>query len=67
MVVEELLQFFIDKIDTNLLEGVELEYLKPCYVQDPDKVDFLHRGINESCIAHVNKVSEESSINVFND
>lgn len=39
VMVEELLQLFVDKVDHELLEGVELEDLKACNVEDANEAD----------------------------
>ena len=43
--VEELLQLFVDKVDADLLEGVELEDLESCDVEDADERHLLHGWI----------------------
>ena len=45
VVVEELLKFFIDKVDGDLLEAVVLEDLEAGNVQDGHKVGLLHGGV----------------------
>ena len=67
VVVEELLQLLVTEVDTDLLEGVELEYLEASNVEDTDKVDFLHGGVDESAVAHVHQVTEQSAEDVLDD
>ena len=67
VVVEELLQLLVDKVDTDLLKGVELEDLKTGDIQDTNKVNLLHGGVDESGVAHVHDVSEETAVDVFDD
>ena len=43
--VEELLQLFVDKVDADLLEGVELEDLESSDVEDADERHLLHGWI----------------------
>ena len=43
--VEELLQLFVDKVDADLFEGVELEDLESCDVEDADERHLLHGWI----------------------
>ena len=91
---KNLLKFFVDKVDADLLERVKLENLKPGDVEDTNKGDLLHRRVlnkgelmrtknflslkikqntcdnstyNQSVVAHVNDVSEETAIDVFDD
>merc|ERR1711962_261698 len=46
VVIEELLQLFIDKVDGDLLKAIVLKDLKACNVQDSHKVALLHRLVN---------------------
>ena len=43
--VEELLQLFVDKVDADLFEGVELEDLESSDVEDADERHLLHGWI----------------------
>ena len=63
--IEELLELLFHKVDTDLLESVELEYFKSGDVQHTDKVYLLHGWIQQSCIAHVNKISKETTKNIL--
>ena len=45
--VEELLQLLVDKVDHELLEGVELEDLEAGNVEHADEVDLGGELINE--------------------
>jgi hypothetical protein len=57
--IEKLLELFIAKIDTNLFESVELEYLEARDVEDPNEVDLLHSRINQGPVAEVHKPHEQ--------
>merc|ERR1719394_740179 len=59
VVVEELLQLLITKVDTNLLKSVKLKDLKTSNIQDTNEVDLLHGGINQGSVTEVNKPKEE--------
>merc|ERR1719249_330010 len=66
-VVEELLELLIDKVDTDLLEGVKLENFKSGDVEDTNEGDLLHRRIYESVVAHVYNITEETAVDVLDD
>ena len=42
--VEELLEFFVGVVDAELLEAVELEYLKASDIQDANEAGSLSLG-----------------------
>ena len=67
VVVEELLQLFIDKVNAKLFKCVELKDLKPSNIQHTDEVNFLHGGVHKSCVTHVYKVSEETTKAILDD
>merc|ERR1711963_764684 len=46
VVVEELLQFLIDKVDGNLFIAIVFKDLKASNIQDSAKVDFFHGFVN---------------------
>ena len=46
MVVEELLQLLVDKVDGDLLEAVVLEDLKASNVKHSTEVGLLHGGVH---------------------
>merc|ERR1712061_636392 len=46
MVVEELLQFLVDKVDGDLFEAVVLEDLEAGDVEHSTEVGLLHGGVN---------------------
>ena len=48
VVVEELLKFFIDKVDGDLLEAVVFKDLKTSDVEDSNKVGLLQSGAIQS-------------------
>ena len=66
-VVEELLQFFVYQVDTDLFKSVELKDLKTGNIEYTNKVDFLHCRVNEGGVTHVNNVSEETTVNILDD
>ena len=47
MVVEELLQLLVDKVDGDLLEAIVLKDLKAGNVENSTEVRFLQRGVTE--------------------
>ena len=51
MVVEELLQLLVDKVDGNLLEAVVFKDLEPSDVEDSDKVALFEPWVipHDSC------------------
>ena len=55
MVVEELLQLLVDKVDGDLLEAVVLKDLKPSNVKDGTEVCFLQGAIDESIVAFLRR------------
>ena len=65
--VEELLKLFVDKVDHQLLQGVELKDLESSNVQNTNEVYFLHGGVNQSVVTHVNKVAEETTKDILDD
>merc|ERR1719210_3023867 len=60
MVVEELLELLIDKVDGDLLEAVVLEDLEAGDVEDSTEVGFLQAGIDEGVVALLNQPLEET-------
>ena len=46
MVVEELLQLLVDKVDGDLLEAVVLKDLEASNVEHSTEVGLLHGGVN---------------------
>ena len=53
VVVEELLQLLIDKVDGDLLEAVVLEDLESGDVEDTDVGDLLHGGVAQGLVTLV--------------
>ena len=64
---EPRLYLFIDKVDAELFKSVELKNLEASNIQHSNEIDLLHRGINQSVVTHVHKVTEESSKDVLDD
>ena len=64
---DHLLELLIDKVDTDLLEGVKLENFKSGDVEDTNEGDLLHRRIYKSVVAHVYNITEETAIDVLDD
>merc|ERR1719234_53981 len=60
VVVEELLELFVDKVDGDLLEAVVLKDLKASNVKHSAEVGFLHGGIDEGIIALLNQPLEDA-------
>ena len=58
---------FIDKVDTKLLESVELENLEAGNIQYTNEVDFLHGWVNQGSVTHVHKVTEETTKDILDD
>merc|ERR1719225_1793211 len=50
VVVEELLELLVDKVDRNLLKAIVLENLETCNIQDSTEVGLLQSGINKSVV-----------------
>ena len=67
VVVEELLELLVDKVDAKLLKSVEFENLETGNIQHTNKVDLLHGGVNEGSVTHVHQVSEETTVDVLDD
>ena len=67
VMVEELLQLFITKIDANLFECVKLEDFESGDVEDTNEGDLLHRRIDKSVVAHVYDVTEETAVDILDD
>ena len=67
MMVEELLQLLVDKVDGDLLKSVVLENLKPSNIQDGHKVGLLHGGIAERAIALGNEPLEHTIVDCPGD
>merc|ERR1712209_239751 len=62
VLVEELLELFIDIVDTDLLESVELKDLETSNIQDTNIVDLLHARVNQSLVTLLNNKSEGSLV-----
>merc|ERR1719166_897383 len=60
VVVEELLQLLVDKVDGDLLEAVVLEDLKASNVKHSAEVGLLERGVNKSVVTLLNEPLEQS-------
>merc|ERR1719323_1571537 len=60
VVVEELLELLIDKVDGNLLKAIVFKDLKTSNIQDSAEVGFLQSRINESGVTFVNQPLEET-------
>ena len=56
MVVEELLKFFVDKVNGDLLEAVVLKDLKSSNVKNGTEVGLLQRTIDESVVAFLRRL-----------
>ena len=65
--VEELLEFLVDKVDGDLLKTIVLEYLKSSNIQDGHKVGLLHGGIAERAVALGNEPLEHTIIDCPGD
>ena len=50
MVVEELLELLVDKVDGDLLKAVILKDLEPGDVKDSTEVGFLQGGVNKGVL-----------------
>ena len=64
---DHLLELLIDKVDTDLFEGVKLKNFKSGDVEDTNEGDLLHRRIYKSIVAHVDNITEETAIDVLDD
>ena len=62
VMVEELLQLLVDKVDGELLESVVREDLKASDVEDGAEVDFFHARVDQSLIAFLNQPKKGSVI-----
>merc|ERR1712241_649210 len=62
VLVEELLEFLIDIVDTDLLEAVVVEDLKTSNIQDTNVGHLLHSGVAQGLVTLVNNNSEGSLI-----
>merc|ERR1719507_1765481 len=60
VVVEELLQLLVDKVDGVLLEAVVLKDLEAGNVEHSTEVSFLQSGINKSVVAFLDQPLEEA-------
>merc|ERR1712223_231389 len=60
VVVEELLQLLVDKVDGDLLEAVVLEDLKASNVKHSTEVGLLHGGIDEGVVTLLNQPPEDA-------
>merc|ERR1719195_1671081 len=59
VVVEELLQLLVDKVDGDLLEAVVLENLETSNIEDSAEVCLLESGVNESVVTLLNEPLEQ--------
>merc|ERR1719443_268373 len=60
VVVEELLELLVDKVDGNLFESIVLEDLETSNIQDSAEVGLLECSINEGVVTLDNKPLEET-------
>merc|ERR1712048_111839 len=60
VVVEELLQLLVDKVDGDLLEAVVLENLETSDIEHSAEVCLLERSINERVVTLLNQPLEET-------
>merc|ERR1719342_2063054 len=60
VVIKELLEFFIDKVDGNLFKAIVLKDLKASNVKHSTEVCFLEGGINQSVITFLNEPLEDT-------
>merc|ERR1719367_845938 len=60
VVVEELLELLVDKVDGNLFESIVLEDLETSNIQDSAEVSLLECSINEGVVTLDNKPLEET-------
>merc|ERR1719210_2299314 len=60
VVVEELLELLVDKVDGNLFESIVLENLETSNIQDSAEVSLLECSINEGVVTLDNKPLEET-------
>ena len=60
MLVEELLQFLVDIVDTDLLEAVVLKDLKTSDIQDGTEIGLLQSWVNKSVITLLNQPLEDT-------
>jgi len=67
VLIEELLQFFIGKVNANLLKTIVVKDLKASNIQASDVLNFLHAGVNQSHVASVNNEAENTLIDRSTD
>ena len=67
VLVEELLQFLVDIVDTDLLEAVVVEDLKAGDVEDTDVGDLLHCGVAEGLVTLVDDNAEGALVDGTRD
>ena len=60
MVVEELLQFLVHKVDGDLLEAVVLEDLESGNIEHSAEVGLLQGGVNEGVVTLLNEPLEDT-------
>ena len=67
VLVEELLQFLVDIVDTDLLEAVVVKDLKAGDVEDTDVGDLLHCGVAEGLVTLVDDNAEGALVDGTHD
>jgi len=67
VLVKELLQLFVDIIDTNLFKTVIVENLEARDVEDTDVLDFLHSWVTEGFVTFFNYNTESTLIDGTSD
>merc|ERR1719412_967422 len=60
VVVEELLQFFVDKVNGDLFKSIVFKNLETSNIKHSAEVGFFHGRINECVITHLNEPLEEA-------
>jgi len=64
VLIEKLLQFFVDKIDTNLFETIVVENLESSNIEASDIISFLHCWVNKGKITLFSDESENQLIDL---
>ena len=62
VVIEELLELLVDKVNGDLLEAIVLKDLKASDIQDSNKVDLLHSGVTEGGVTLDDEPLEDAVI-----
>merc|ERR1712242_78934 len=62
VLVEELLEFLVDVVDTDLLEAVVVEDLEASNIQDTNVLHLLHGGVNQGGVTLVHGEPEGSLV-----